>query len=148
MAAAYAPRMTGSIVLVQAEGSLQLDVPCDALITLPFISSAPLSVLACAEIHRRSPAPPLVMVTSGELVNLLPSIALAQRTAHRAICGYALVDPALGAPALDWPDAPVCVISDDPRIQRAAKLRNWRVSEDVNPSTAVPAFAATVLPIG
>jgi hypothetical protein len=140
--------MSGSIVYVTDEGGPALDVPGDVTITLPHISTSPRSVLACAAIHELDPPAPLVIITHGALLDLLPSIALAQRTAHRAIAGYVLVDPQIEAPMPDWPDAPVLVISADEGIQRAARLRNWRVGQNTDVTDAVRAFVAKVMPNG
>lgn len=140
--------MPGTIVLVTIAGNYPVNVPSDVTIELPHVSTAPKSVLACGAIHRADPQAPLVIVTSGALLDLLPSIALAQRTAHRAIAGYVLIDPEIGAPMPDWPDAPVLVISANEHVQRDATLRNWRVSKDQDVTSAVPAFAASVMPIG
>jgi hypothetical protein len=140
--------MLGSIVLVTEEGGPPVDVASDVTVTLPHISTSPRSVLACAAIHRKAPPAPLVIVTHGALLDLLPSIALAQRTAHRAVAGYILIDPVIGAPLPDWPDAPVLTISSNEQVQREARLRNWRVSDASNISDAVQAFAEAVMPGG
>ena len=139
--------MPGTVVHIVNEGSERAVVLGDITIRVPLVSSAPRSVIVCAQIHQYAPPAPLVIVTHGSLVELLPSIALAQRTAHRTIAGYVVIDPVMGAPTLDWPDAPVLVISDDAKVQRDAALRSWRVSSDLNPASAVPAFAESVLPI-
>jgi hypothetical protein len=140
--------MLGSVVLVTDEGGMPVDVAPDVTITLPHVSTSPRSVLACAAIHQQAPPAPLVIVTQGALLDLLPSIALAQRTAHRTVAGYVLIDPQIGGPLPDWPDAPVMVISSDERVQREAILRNWRVAKTLNISDAVRAFVASVMPIG
>lgn len=139
--------MPGTVLHIVDEGSDRGAEFADITIHVPLVSSAPRSVIACALIHQLAPQAPLVIVTHGSLIELLPSIALAQRTAHRSIAGYVLIDPVMGAPTLDWPDAPVLVISDDAKVQRDAALRSWRVSSDLNPASAVPAFAESVLPI-
>ena len=138
--------MPGTVLSVTDEGSRSDTELGDMAIRVPLVSSAPRSVIACALIHQLAPQAPLVIVTHGALVELLPSIALAQRTAHRSIAGYVLIDPVMGAPTLDWPDAPVLVIAHDEKTQRDAALRSWRVSSDLNPASAVPAFAESVLP--
>jgi hypothetical protein len=140
--------MLGSVVHITEEGGPSLDVAPDVTVTLPHISTSPRSVLACAAIHRQAPTAPLVIVTQGALLDLLPSIALAQRTAHRAVAGYILIDPVIGALLPDWPDAPVLTISSNEQVQREARLRNWRVSDASNVSDAVRAFAASVMPNG
>jgi hypothetical protein len=146
MASAYALDMAGSIVRIHDESSHPPDFRADVDIVLPHISTTPRSVLVCARIHESAPEAPIVFVVSGNAVELLPNIALAQRTAHRAVAGYVLIDPAIGKPMQDWPDAPVLVITADERVQREASLRNWRVSDDLNLTSAVSAFAAQVLP--
>ena len=139
--------MPGTVLHIVNEGSERAVMLGDITIRVPLVSSAPRSVIVCAQIHQYAPLAPLIIVTHGALVELLPSIALAQRTAHRSVAGYVLIDPVMGAPTLDWPDAPVLVISEDPKTQRDAALRSWRVSADLNPVSAVPAFAESVLPI-
>jgi hypothetical protein len=120
------------------------------VITVPTVSTHPIAAQVCAEIHQRNPKGPIVFVTEGELANLLPSIAFAQRTAHRAVVGYVLVDPTLGSPALDWPDAPVLVLSHSNEDERLANLRGWSFRQITNPesvSRCVEDFVSNVTPI-
>ena len=82
----------------------------------------------CGELVRTNPSPPLVVVAHGSSCALLPAVALAQRTAHRRVSAYVLVDPAPPASSDAWPDAPVTVVTDDPQIVRLSTLRGWSVS--------------------
>jgi hypothetical protein len=146
MASAYALDMPGSIVHIHDGSTDPLPIRANFDIELPHISTSPRSVLACAMIHQSAPQAPLVFVVAGNLVELLPSISLAQRAAHRSIAGYVLIDPVIGTSLPDWPDAPVLVITSDSRIQREASLRQWRVSAEQDLTAAVSAFAEQVLP--
>ena len=92
-------------------------------------SPAPLAVRICADIHRINPPDPIVFVARGALAEVLPSIAFAQRTAHRTVAGYVLVDPIFPNPAADWPDAPVMVLGSTPFAERDARLRGWHFQQ-------------------
>lgn len=52
-------------------------------------------------------AEPIVVVAFGADARLLPAMALAQRSAHRRVTGYVIIDGVAPAPTNDWPDAPV-----------------------------------------
>lgn len=56
----------------------------------------------------------------------LPAIALAQRTAHRRVAGYLLVEADAPASSDAWPDAPVVAFTSDPNA-RPLSLRGWPV---------------------
>jgi hypothetical protein len=88
-----------------------------------------LTARTCAAINALSPAPPLVLVAHGERVPLLPAVALSQRSSHRTVLGYLLIDPVLPAVTDSWPDAPVTVVSDDDWIVTQARLRGWDLIE-------------------
>jgi hypothetical protein len=108
---------------------------------------APVAVRICAEIHRINPADPIVIVARGSIAQVLPSIAFAQRTAHRTVAGYVLVDPSFPSPATDWPDAPVLVLGHTPVVERDARLRGWQFREattDAQRSQYVRSFVADV----
>ena len=89
------------------------------------------------DIHAAQPAAPLLLVFTGAACVHAPALGFAQRSARRAVIGYALVDPVLPRPgsAPDWPDAPVIVIvtpgaDDDCRSHAlGARLRGWEVRE-------------------
>ena len=51
----------------------------------------------CAAITADAPNPPLTIVAFGSSATLLPAIALAQRSAHRQVREYLLIEPALPA---------------------------------------------------
>lgn len=90
---------------------------------------ASLGARLCAAISRLDPPPPLVVVAHGSLAALLPSVALAQRSAHRRVAGYVLVDPVLPVVSDGWPDAPVTVVTDDDTSPASmqGRLRGWEV---------------------
>ncbi len=77
----------------------------------------------CAELNADPPHPPLSIVAFGSAARLLPAVALAQRSAHRAVREYLLVDPELPPVSDGWPDAHVTVFSDGDQNQ--ARLRGW-----------------------
>jgi len=83
----------------------------------------------CGELIYINPKPPLLVVAYGSSCALLPAVALAQRTAHRRVSAYVLVDPAPPSSSDTWPDAPITVVTDDPQIVRLSTLRGWSVSE-------------------
>jgi hypothetical protein len=88
-----------------------------------------LSARMCAAINLLDPSPPLVIVAQGDHALLLPAIALSQRTAHRRVSGYVLIDPDLPPVGDTWPDAPVTVVTDDTDSQASlqGRLRGWQV---------------------
>lgn len=79
----------------------------------------------CAAITAETPNPPLTIVAFGSSAKLLPAIALAQRSAHRQVREYLLIEPALPAVSDAWPDAHVTVFSAVSQPQ--ARLRGWTV---------------------
>lgn len=83
----------------------------------------------CAAITRLDPSPPLVIVTAGPLARALPAVALAQRSAHRRVAEYVLLDPELPPVTDGWPDAPVTVVVDDESADASVqgRLRGWTV---------------------
>jgi hypothetical protein len=83
----------------------------------------------CAAITRLAPPPPLVIVAIGSAALALPSVALAQRSAHRRTVEYLLIEPSVPTVSDTWPDAPVTVACDD-RADDASvqgRLRGWTV---------------------
>lgn len=83
----------------------------------------------CADLLRRDLEPPLVVVAHGAACAALPAVALAQRTAHRRVAGYVLIDPDAPSSSDTWPDAPVAVVTSDTQIARMSTLRGWSVSD-------------------
>jgi hypothetical protein len=89
---------------------------------------------------------PLVVVAYGADARLLPAFALAQRSAHRSVVGYVIVDGDAPAPATDWPDAPVWwALTDDAPADLVdksltARLRGFEVLE----GTPVAAITAAL----
>lgn len=137
------------IVYLQRDGDERRVAGTDVtVITTPATSAHPLAAQLCAEIHRHRPAGPLVFIVEAELAQVLPNIALAQRTAHRAVAGYVLINPDLGPPSLDWPDAPVLVLGDTPTARRNAELRGWQFDELTDDwERRARTFAADVTPL-
>jgi len=80
----------------------------------------------CAAIRLAAPEPPLTIVAFAGSALLLPAIALAQRSAHRVVQEYVLVDPAIPPVSDGWPDAHVTVFSE--ADQRIARLRGWTIA--------------------
>jgi hypothetical protein len=117
------PRMVSVLTLSPEETPLCL--PDTTPILVATSAPSPIAVRICADIHRLNPTDPVVIVTSGAIAQLLPSIAFAQRTAHRNVAGYVLVDPIFPNQAPDWPDAPVLVLGHSPINERDARLRGW-----------------------
>ena len=88
---------------------------------------AALSARMCAAISRLAPAPPLTLVAHGPLARLLPAVALSQRSSHRAVERYVLVEPELPPVTDSWPDAPVTLVSEDDWLVMQGRLRGWEV---------------------
>lgn len=88
---------------------------------------AALAARMCAAISALSPTPPLRIVAHGDLAQLLPAVALSQRSLHRPVDRYVLVDPTLPAVTDSWPDAPVTVVADDEWVVMQARLRGWEL---------------------
>ena len=114
--------MTAGTVLVLAE-VVPVDGPPEALATR-----------MCAAIAALAPAPPLLIVADGARALLLPAVALAQRSAHRRVSGYLLIDPELPAVTDGWPDAPVTIAASDPEgwLGVQARLRGWDLISPVD----------------
>lgn len=114
---------------LRAAGTPVLDVD------IPEPGTAPWSVRTCAAIAADRPSTPLLIVALADGSGLVPAVALAQRTAHRAIAGYVLVDPDADPTAPDWPDARVLVIAQaGSDALRRAGLRGWDVVEASAPA--------------
>ena len=86
-----------------------------------------LATRLCAAIGMLDPEPPLLIVADRDLALMLPAVALAQRSAHRRVVGYLLVEPELPAVTDTWPDAPVTIAAADPEgwLAVQARLRGW-----------------------
>ncbi len=96
-------------------------------IDIPPVSVAPMSVLICAQIHEHDPLGPLVVVAPASSVDFLPAVALAQRTAHRRVAAYYLIDPITDPTGPEWPDAPVHLIQlTVTTTSRLPELRGWQ----------------------
>jgi hypothetical protein len=87
-----------------------------------------------AQLHARTltrGAPgPYVVIARGTAANDVPALAFALRAARRPAHGYVLVEPVLAVDRhwVDWPDAPVVVITSSDDVARSARLRGWRVA--------------------
>lgn len=95
----------------------------------------------CADVLRRAPAPPVIVVAHGAGCAALPALALSQRTAHRRVGAYVLVEPNAPASSDTWPDAPVVVVTGDENRARLCALRGWSVSDIGVHETIVRAVA-------
>jgi hypothetical protein len=99
-----------------------------AHVVVPIEGSAPLASRLCAAINTLAPATPLSFVAFGAACLQLPSIAFAQRSAHRRVNEYVLVDPVLPDVTDSWPDARVCVYLDaESEAALQARLRGWTI---------------------
>ena len=86
----------------------------------------------CAAIRLLDPPAPLVIVAFGPGALHLPAVALAQRSAHKRVVGYLLIEPELPKVADVWPDAPVCVVSSDEWTSTQVRLRGWEQLESLS----------------
>jgi hypothetical protein len=147
-AQAYAARVVAIVYLRNENSERELTGHDVTTISVPTTSAHPIAAQLCAEIHRHNFNEPMVFVAEEDVAHFLPSVAFAQRTAHRSVAGYVLVNPDLGPPHLDWPDAPVLVLGDTPTAERDAHLRGWQF-EDLNEywQVRVQTFASDVTPI-
>jgi len=93
--------------------------------------AGPVSLAArtCSAISGMAPSAPLTVVAFGDSALLLPAVALAQRTAHRLVVEYVLVDAELPPVTETWPDARVTVVTDDDGSAASVqgRLRGWSV---------------------
>jgi len=73
---------------------------------------------------------PYYVIGQGDDVNDVPALAFALRAARRPASGYLFIEPRLTADRrwVDWPDAPVTVVTASPDAERAARLRGWQVA--------------------
>ena len=87
------------------------------------------SARTCSAINTLAPSPPLTFVAYGEAALCLPAVALSQRTAHRLVAEYVLVEPVLPPVTDSWPDARVTVVTDDTGSSASlqGRLRGWTV---------------------
>ena len=92
---------------------------------------------------------PVVLVAHGDAARLLPALSLSQRSAHRLVTGYVILDaPATPAPSLEWPDAPVWWVASpgaDAVVAEgalSARLRGFHVLEGVEQAAAVATAAS------
>lgn len=83
---------------------------------------------ACAAINELDPAPPLIIVAAGRAALVIPAVARSQRSMHRLVLEYLLLDPELPPVTETWPDARVTVVCDvDSEESLHARLRGWDV---------------------
>lgn len=86
-----------------------------------------MSVLICAQLHEHDPLGPLVVLAPASSVDFLPAVALAQRTAHRRVAAYYLIDPLTDPTGPEWPDAPVYVTQQNSEAaSKLPELRGWQ----------------------
>lgn len=122
---------TGTLVLLAGSRMRELD-----LLGLPTVvveaadgPDATLAARTCAAINVIDPPAPLVIASVGERALLLPAVALSQRSNHRSVSQYLLIEPELPPVTDGWPDAPVTIVTDDADSEaaRQGRLRGWRV---------------------
>ncbi len=72
---------------------------------------------------------PYVVIARGTAASDVPALAFALRAARRPASRYVLVEPALAVDRqwVDWPDAPVTVVTCSDDVARGARLRGWQV---------------------
>ena len=103
--------------------------------------AAALSARVCAAITAAAPPAPLTILAFGSSALLLPAIALAQRSAHRRVAEYLLVDPEVPPVTDGWPDAPVTAFlsADQDETGGRARLHGW----NVRPITSLEGWTPT-----
>lgn len=125
----------GSLVLLPSATTLDRVAFVDSLadgpwsfldVDLPVADRAPLPTRICGHLQAMAPSEPLLLIAPAPAIDCLPAVALAQRTAHRLVAGYLLIDPADAPVGSDWPDAPVDVIITSGVIPRWVELRGWQ----------------------
>lgn len=88
-------------------------------------------------------AAPIVLVCRGDAARLLPALAFSQRSSHRLITGYVIIDGPTPAPAQEWPDAPVWWVltphADAELAEKSltARLRGFHVVETPTPAEVI-----------
>lgn len=88
-------------------------------------------------------AAPIVVACRAEAARLLPALAFSQRSSHRLISGYVIIDGPTPAPAQEWPDAPVWWVltpQADPQLSEkalTARLRGFEVVETPTPADVI-----------
>ena len=104
------------------------------------VPGPPAAIVArvCAAITAAEPSPPVVIVAAGASALMLPSVALSQRSLHRRVSEYVLVEPHLPPVTDAWPDAPMTVATDAPDDAALARLRGWSVIRHVDLATWRP----------
>lgn len=94
-------------------------------------------------LNEASVAAPIVVVCRGLAARLLPGLAFSQRSSHRLISGYVIIDGPTPAPAQEWPDAPVWWVltpQADPELVEktlTARLRGFNVVETATPADVI-----------
>jgi len=96
----------------------------------------------CAAIREPGGSTPLVVLAPPASTAIVPAVALAQRTAHRRVLGYVLVNPADDPTGGDWPDAPVEVVdTGDGVAANRARLRGWGSRTGASPGALCSAVS-------
>jgi hypothetical protein len=100
-----------------------------ATVVVPEPGAGSRSARTCLAINALAPTAPMTIVAFGEAALALPAVALSQRTAHRLVAGYVLIDGDLPAVTESWPDAPVTAVTDDADSPASlqGRLRGWTV---------------------
>jgi hypothetical protein len=120
--------MAVALVLPPAPAGWETLQPAGASLWVVEPAEGPDSSLAarvCAAINERGPEPPLAVIAGGSGALLLPAVARAQRSTHRLVIDYLLIEPELPSVTDSWPDAPVTVVSSDQWVTTQAQLRGW-----------------------
>ena len=113
--------------------------PCSCT---PSTDRSPPSRLGCAR-----PSRPTIRVlrwsssSPGPWPACSPPIALSQRSSHRRVAEYVLLDPVLPPVTDGWPDAPVTVVVDDESADASVqgRLRGWTVLTSADFAAWTPA---------
>lgn len=127
-----------------ALAALRDHLPTVIDVDLPIADPAPLSARVCAAIREREPLDPVLVVAPTASNAILPAVALAQRSAHRMVASYVLVDPDADPTGSDWPDAPVHILDTSGDAADRARLRGWghrSVTSASELAAAITAFA-------
>lgn len=100
-------------------------------------------------LNENAVAGPIVCVARGTAARLLPGLGFAQRSTHRLVSGYVIIDGPTPAPAQEWPDAPVWWLvtpAADAELGGqvlTAKLRGFQVIEQANVVDVVADFQSS-----
>lgn len=126
--------MTTVVVLPDPEWAARAAVLADVTESVDVRGESATEI--CADVLRAQPEPPLVVVAHGSSCAALPAVALAQRSAHRRVRAYVVVEPHAPTSSDTWPDAPVLAVTSDEHTAHLCRLRGWETT-DVDVGTAI-----------